>query len=774
MTRRISPTSRNRLIASSPLTGRAFCTALSDATDRWLLKLYESAREQHPKAPKIAVIAVGGYGRGELAPFSDLDVLVIHKSKSERVEPLASAMWYPIWDAGVALGHAVRNVVEQEALAKTDIDTASSLVTGRFLAGDERIAQQVIEQAQSAWRRRRKKWLAEIRDASHHRQTTAGEVAYTLEPDIKSGHGGLRDVQSLWWARAAGLSIPDPDLALLDDCYETLLRARVGLHRSTGRRGEVLRLEDQDAAAVSAGFIDADEMMSEISAAARTIAWISDETWSHHGRVGDGRPVRLAPGIKIVEGDVEVDDDVDLVSDPTLILRVAQASARSGNRIGRRSLQRFAEEMPDWPDRWPAGAVDELVALLLEGHRAIPVLESLDQHSLIERIFPEWAPVRAKPQRNAYHRFTVDRHLWEAAANAAELADRVQRPDLLVLGALLHDIGKGLPGEHTEVGMDLVASSIGPRFGLSEADTDVIVAMVEHHLLIPDVAMRRDLSDPATIASVAGQVGDAQRLELLHALTESDSKATGPSAWGSWKEGLVNDLVSRVSHVLGGGDMTEATWQLFPDAATLERMATGETSIHLSEEQGHDRLTVVTPDVPGAFSKVAGVLSLHGLDVAGARAHSDEPQPGVDAMAASQVLVIRPKSGIEWDPVLVDLQRALKGELAIEARLAERVKSQRRRRATQAKVLSEPTVVFDDEASTSATVIEVHCESSLGVLHRITKALAELDLDIRHATVQTIGMEVVDTFYVRTRQGTPLYDEFHRKEVQRAVLHVVR
>jgi [protein-PII] uridylyltransferase len=322
--------------------------------------------------------------------------------------------------------------------------------------------------------------------------------------------------------------------------------------------------------------------------------------------------------------------------------------------------------------------------------------------------------------------------------------------------------------------MDLVASSIGPRFGLSEADTDVIVAMVEHHLLIPDVAMRRDLSDPATIASVAGQVGDAQRLELLHALTESDSKATGPSAWGSWKEGLVNDLVSRVSHVLGGGDMTEATWQLFPDAATLERMATGETSIHLSEEQGHDRLTVVTPDVPGAFSKVAGVLSLHGLDVAGARAHSDEPQPGVDAMAASQVLVIRPKSGIEWDPVLVDLQRALKGELAIEARLAERVKSQRRRRATQAKVLSEPTVVFDDEASTSATVIEVHCESSLGVLHRITKALAELDLDIRHATVQTIGMEVVDTFYVRTRQGTPLYDEFHRKEVQRAVLHVVR
>ncbi|MEC8017622.1 MAG: nucleotidyltransferase domain-containing protein, partial [Actinomycetota bacterium] len=212
MTRRISPTARNRLISSSPLTGRDFCRALSDATDRWLIKLFDAAREQHPKSPKMALIAVGGYGRGELAPFSDLDVLVIHRSKPERVEALASAMWYPIWDAGIALGHAVRSADEQEALAKSDIDTASSLVTGRFLAGDERMARQVIDQAQVAWRRHRKKWLAEIREASEQRQASAGEVAYTLEPDIKSGHGGLRDVHSLWWAHAAGLAIPPADL----------------------------------------------------------------------------------------------------------------------------------------------------------------------------------------------------------------------------------------------------------------------------------------------------------------------------------------------------------------------------------------------------------------------------------------------------------------------------------------------------------------------------------------------------------------------------------
>ena len=765
--------SRTKVVTTSTRRGVDFCHELAEATDSWIIELYEAARAAHPRAPKVALLAIGGYGRGELAPFSDLDVLLIHRSTAQRVEGIASAMWYPIWDSGAILGHAVRSVDEQVELAKHDLDTASSLVTARFLAGDQRLAAEVIESGLQLWRRRRKRWLSELRDAVAARRAATDDVAYILEPDIKDGHGGLRDVQSLWWGAAGGLSLRDDDVAALTECYETLVRARVGLHRSAGRRGDVLRLEEQDAAAQSAGFVDADDMMSEISAAARSIAWISDDVWARYGRVGDGKPLVIAPGISLVEGDVEIDADVDPATDPVLMLRVAQASARTGHRIGRNTLDRLAREMEPWPDRWPPGAVDELVALLLEGHAAIPVLEALDQRSLIERMLPEWAPVRARPQRNAYHRFTVDRHLWEAAANAAELAHHVQRPDLLVLGALFHDIGKGRPGDHTEVGIALVRDSIGPRLGLGDADVATICSLVEHHLLLPDVAMRRDLSDPSTIESVVAAVGDAFTLELLHALTESDSKATGPAAWGSWKEGLVRDLVDRAAHVLGGGAVSEATWRLFPDAATLERMASGETSILSVEESGYDRVTVVTPDIPGAFSRIAGVLSLHGLDVAGARAHSDEPQPGQAAMAASQFLVIRPKNGIDWKPVRADLERALRGELAIEARLAERARTYRRRRATQAHVLAEPTVVFDDAASSTATVIEVHCVSKIGVLHRITKAFAELDLDIRHATVQTLGMEVVDTFYVRTRSGELLSDRFHRNEVRRAVLHVV-
>ena len=760
---------RRRLIDEGPELGAEFCRRLAAITDDWVRDLHDAARAAHPRVPRVAVLAIGGYGRGELAPFSDLDILLVHASRPERVEALASAIWYPIWDAGCILGHSVRSVDEQIALARSDLDTATALLTARHVAGDARLAAEVVAAGADIWHRRRRRHLDELRGRVRTRQREAGEVAYMLEPDLKDGHGGLRDVQSLWWAERAGLTIRPDDRVALEECYETLLGARVALHRSTGRRGEVLRLEDQDAAAARGGHRDADALMAEISAAARTIAWIADETWGRLGRVGDGRPTRLAPGVDLVEGEVELAEDADPTVDPTLVLRVAQVAARRRARIGRRSLDRLTAEVPQWPDRWPAGAVDDLVALLLEGHAAIPVLESLDQRSLIERILPEWAPVRARPQRNAYHRFTVDRHLWEAAANAADLAVRVSRPDLLVLGALFHDIGKGYPGDHTEVGMRLVAERLAPRMGIGEADTAVLVAMVEHHLLLPDVAMRRDLSDPSTIEQVAAAVGDPLRLELLDALTEADSIATGPSAWGSWKEGLVRDLVAKVGHVLGGGAPAEVTWRLFPDAETLERMATGSTSVTVDG----DRLIVVTPDVPGVFSRVAGVLALNGLDVLGAQAHSDEPQPGRAAMAASQFHVLVPRDGIDWAPVEADLVRALSGGLAIEARLAERARTYRKRRVTQAHPPGPPMVVFHDGASSNATVIEVHCTSKMGVLHRITKALAELDLDIRHATVQTVGMQVIDTFYVRTRSDGLLVDPFHRAEVERAVLHAV-
>lgn len=759
---------RQEALDDTSRRGAAYCRALAAATDAWIRALADAARTQHPKAPGFALVAVGGYGRGELAPYSDIDVLLVHAGKGRSLEPVASAIWYPIWDAGLKLGHAVRTRDEQVEAAKADLDTATALLTARPLAGDPRLAAEVLEAGRANWTKRKKRWLDELQARVRERQATAGEVAYMLEPDVKDGHGGIRDVQSLWWAEAGGLVLPEIDRAALDECYATLLEARVALHLATGRAGDTLRLEDQDAAAVQAGAADADALMADVAAAGRTVAWIADEAW---GRVGRTRPeaaVEVAPGVLLWGSEVALAATADPTVDLTYPLEIATAAARRGARIDRRTLDRLAESVPQWPSRWPVGAIDKLVALLLEGHRAIPVLEALDQRGLITRMLPEWEPNRSRPQRNAYHRFTVDRHLWEAAANAAELAATVARPDLLVLGALLHDIGKGYPGDHTVVGMQLVAD-LGPRLGLNEHDVGVLVKLVEHHLLLPDAAVRRDVSDPRTIESVAEACGTYEIAELLHALTIADSKATGPSAWGRWKEELVADLATRVKHVLAGGDLAEATWTLFPDADTLALMADRADTFRGTG----DRLIATYRDVPGAFARIAGVMALHGLDVVTARAHSDEPQAGRSAMGACEFRIDVPKHGVDWGPVEADLRRAMAGQLAIDSRLAERARTYRRRRPQQAAPPGPCRVAFLDEASSNATVLEVRCPDRVGILYRIARAIASIGLDVRHANAQTVGLDVVDTFYVRDWANALVTDPAHRTEIERSLLHAI-
>jgi [protein-PII] uridylyltransferase len=746
-----------------PLRGGALCEALSDATDDFLRALYAEATKQLKNADDVALIAVGGYGRRELAPFSDLDVLLVHRGV-KNIDEIASLMWYPIWDAGLKLGHAVRTPKETLQICATDLDTATALVTARHLAGSELLAQEVIGSARDAWRQRGRTWLVTLHERMQERYVTSGEVAFLLEPNIKEGLGGLRDIHALWWAVEAGLVLTSQDADALKKCNETLLQVRVALHQHTNRVGDVLHLEEQIPVAAALEYANDDALMSAIAVAGQQVAWIADEAWSQLDPPGSASsvPQGIASGVALVNGEIRLADDIDPADDPTLVLRVATAAARHRARIDRDSLNRLGERTQVWPDPWPAGASDDLVALLLEGDAAIAVFEALDQRNLIVKVLPEWEPNRSRPQRNAYHRYTVDRHLWQTVANAAALADRVSRPDLLVLGALFHDIGKGYPGDHTEVGVKMFAT-IGVRMGLSVQDVEIVTMLIQHHLLLPDIATRRDLSDDTTLTMVAETVKTTLVLELLHALTEADSLATGSSAWGSWKAGLVTMLVDRVSHVLGGGDVQEVMWRLFPDAGVLEMMSAQKIAVRTTPDQ----ITVVSPDRPGTFSRVAGVMALHGLDVLGAEAHSDE-----QGMAASEFRVVPPTYGpIEWQPIIADVTRVLKGELALDARLAERVATYRAPRATTASAPAPLRVRIDNAASSNATVIEIHAPDQLGILHRMTKALADCGLDIRHARVQTLGNEVVDTFYVRTANGTKVTDIQHQSEIERAILH---
>jgi [protein-PII] uridylyltransferase len=706
------------------------------------------------------LVAVGGYGRAELCPYSDLDVVLVHRGNRD-VKDVAERVWYPVWDAGVGLDHSVRTVKEALAVAATDLKAALGLLDGRFVAGDPALAEELVDQAGHQWQRRSAGMLEALRAAVEERHATFGDVAFLLEPELKEGRGGLRDVHAV---RAIAGRELDPEVAA---AAEVLLTVRVELHRRTGRGQDRLALQEQDGVAASLRYDDADALMAAVAAAGRTVAWHADEAWqrvpspvgrARRRRAGADRPV--GPGLFLRAGEIVLTADADTTGDSSLPWRAAAAWAESGAPLSRGALDRLAAESPAAPDPWPRSLRDAVVALLGAGPAAVPVFETLDQKGLVVRALPEWASVRSRPQRNAYHRFTVDRHLVETAAGAAALTREVARPDLLLVGAWLHDIGKGFPGrDHTDVGIELV-DAIGARMGFPPDDVAQLAAMVRHHLLLPDVATRRDLDDPATIDLVAGAVESRDVLDLLAALTVADSEATGPAAWGPWKAGLVAELAARVRLRLEGQHGPEPGPQLVDRYAGL----VAQRALHVVVEE--DEVVVVAPDRPGLFSRVAGTLALHGLDVREAQAASSD-----DGMAV-ECFTVTPAFGREpdWDRVRADIERALTGRLALDSRLAARARDYAPRMRQSAASASEPRVLFDNAASAGATVVEVRAVDGVGVLYRITRALAECDLDVRTAKVSTLGHEVVDAFYVVDSSGAKVDDADYLGEVERAVL----
>jgi len=751
-------------LANDGLRGAAWCRAHSDLVDGWLRAVFDQAVGDGLVAAKgLALVAVGGYGRAELAPQSDIDLLLLHDRRGD-VADVADRIWYPVWDEGVKLGHSVATVAEALDVAANDLDSATALLSARLVAGDAALVARLADDARARWQRAAPRQLAALRARVDERHRGAGEVAFQLEPDVKDGRGGLRDVHSLHWAAATGgapLSAADADA--LARAYDVLLDVRVELQRATGKPSNVLALQGQAAVAAALGEGDRRALMGRLAAAARTVAWISDEAWrqigrdtaSRRARRAAARTERLAPGV-VRRGDEAALADQPL--DALAVLRLAAAAAAHGLAVERASLERLAAEAPALPEPWPAEARALFVDLLAAGRSALPVIEALDQRGPWAGVLPEWAGVSARPQFNAYHRFTVDRHLLEATANAAARRHRVERPDLLVVGALLHDIGKGDPDrDHTEAGMG-IARRAAIRMGFDGADVETLVALVEHHLLLPDVATRRDLDDPATIERVARAAGTVERLRLLAALTEADSLATGPSAWGHWKARMVAQLVERAAAVLDGGGPDHGA--AFPSPSQLARLAVGDQVV-----QAHDEVvTVMTDDRPGVFSRVAGVLALNGLDVLAAAAYSD------DGRALNEFRVVdRLRTETPWAKVQHDIEQALAGRLAVHARVAERARTYQARQAGSGPA----RVRFDNEASADATIIDVHAHDGVGVLYAITRALADLDLDIRSAKVQTLGHEAVDAFYVRDRAGDKVADGAALAEIERAILHAL-
>jgi len=767
---------RQELIDRRDLQGDAFCRAYSDAADEWLTGLFDHATGGDPRG--VALIAVGGYGRGELCPFSDLDVVLIHKGRKD-VSAAADRIWYPVWDEGISLDHSVRRPNDALALAGEDLRVALGLLDARVICGESKVAEPVIDGARERWARQKPPWLGVLADLVAERHASNGDLGFLLEPDLKESHGGLRDVAALTALMLAVPVLADyVDTVAIEDARAVLTATRVELQRRAGRELNKLLLQEQEQVAKSMGLADADELMLAVATAGRTVAWEGDDAWRRRsawsrskGSRGGGRRDRVTgatvtkvsdqPGIGYTEDEVVLTDAADVIGDPSLALRMALVAADRNLPISRDALNLLGRRAPVPPVPWPDSIRQTLVDVLAHGPTAIPALEALDQRQLLERYLPEWAAVRNKPQRNPYHRFTVDRHLLEATANAATMTHRVSRPDLLLIGALLHDIGKGFPGDHTDVGM-VVAADVATRMGLASEDVATIVNMVRLHLLLPDAATRRDLDDPATAQRVADEVADRGTLELLAALVEADSLATGPSAWGGWKAGLVADLVERTSKLLAGepvappAPLIDAELEMVMDTVRTH----GVPALSIEPPQ----VTVVAPDRSGLLAEVTGVLALHGLNVRSAVVTGSH---GV----AVEVFTVEPERD-RWPSAAKlsnDLAAVMAGTLAVDEQLAARAHTYRNAHRVQVAQLVSTQVTVDNNASEAATVVEVRAEDVVGQLHRITRALVECHCDVTSAKVSTFGSAVVDAFYVRGPDGHKLTDAAQIAAVEEAI-----
>ncbi|MFD5881458.1 [protein-PII] uridylyltransferase [Streptomyces yangpuensis] len=769
---------RLRLLQEESRSGPSRRSALAGLTDAWLSALFATAaRETGVRGATL--VAVGGYGRAELSPRSDLDLLLLHDGKAEpaALGALADRLWYPVWDLGVALDHSVRTPAEARRTAAEDLKVQLGLLDARTVAGDAGLLAGLRTAVLADWRNQAPQRLPELHSLCRERAERAGELRFLLEPDLKEARGGLRDVTALRAVAASWLA--DAPREGLAEARRRLLDARDALHLVTGRATDRLSLQEQDQVAAQLGLLDADALLREVYEAARVVAYAGDVTWREVGRVLRARAARprlrgLLGGrgatattrAPLAEGVVESDGEAVLAlaarpdRDAVLALRLAAAAAQAGLPVSPHAVRRLAQQGKALPVPWPAEAREQLLTLLGAGEPTVAVWEAMEAEGLITRLLPDWERVRCRPQRNPVHTWTVDRHLIETAVRAAALTRRVGRPDLLLMAALLHDIGKGWPGDHSVAG-ETIARDVAARVGFDARDAAVLGTLVRHHLLLIDTATRRDLDDPATVRSVAEAVGSVGTLEILHALTEADALATGPAAWSAWRGSLVADLVARVAAVLRGAAPAEREPEI-PGAEqerlAVEALRTGEPVLALHTRQEEDavgvELVLAVPDQPGVLPAAAGVLALHRLTVRAADLRSVELPDRL-----GEVLVLRWRVAAEYGALpeaarlRTDLVRALDGSLDVPAKLADREAAYPRRRGV---VPPPPRVTVVPDVSSLATVLEVRAPDAVGLLHRIGRALETAGVRVRSAHVSTLGANAVDTLYVTTPEDKPL------------------
>jgi len=786
--------------------GRESAARRAGLVDECLLELLEQA-----SAPGgVALVALGGYGRGELLPASDVDLLILHDGSDTRsVAALAERLLYPLWDAGLSVGHGVRTGDESLALAGDRLDATTAMLDGRHLGGD-RADWELLHAAITATVGREPRAFADrLRADVDARRERFGAASSLLEPDLKEGVGALRDVHLLGWLQVAvGRSLEEAalirsaELEAIDAASEFLVRVRSALHLQTGRATERLLLEQQPQVARDMGFVDEPGLIA--------VDGLMRSVFEHTRQVEHVRSAVLDRYLRGASEAVEVDPT------PEGVLRAFAEVARERSVMPAAALDAIDRASIPSPVTWSERVLDAFLELLRTGD--VQAFETLDRLGVLERFLPAWTQVRARPQRDPYHRFPVDGHLLQTVAGVARLledpgddhvaagaAEAVNDTDGVLLGALLHDIGKTGEGDHVPTGARIADETLrgmrpepGPR--------DLAAFLVAEHLLLSDTATRRDLEDDDLIHDVAARVGAPERLAALYLLTVADAEATGPLAWTPWRATLVRELVAKVQRVFERGEVGPGTALRLAEAEQTIRAAlvdedpaevdrfllrvpsgyvssvaparaarefalispelgTNEvrTLSTLGSRPGTYELTVVAADRPGLLSMIAGALTLANLSILTAQVFTTAEGLAVDRFEVEGAFETEVEEE-RWRSFRATIRKVIERRMSLDERVQDKSRHYPVTRSTVPVKVS-----VDNDASDFFTVIEVGAPDRIGLLFDITRTLAELRLDVHLAKVATLGERVVDAFYVRDDLGGRLEEPERVAELERAI-----
>ncbi len=843
--------------------GAGCVVALSDLADRYF---GERLAEYGGRAREgFSLVAVGGYGRRELCPFSDIDVLVVFSGEPpEWAGELARFLFFPLWDLGVELGHGVRGLDVCVELARSDHQVLASFLDARHLVGDARVFGTLCERlAVEVYPERRADFASWLDAANVRRGEVHGDAGALLEPQLKEGLGGLRDAhQIVWLSRLAALAGGGGALGagvgpdLFRDS-EFLLLVRSHLHRLTGRKTDKLPFDIQERIAARLGFADregalgVEVFLAELLRRMSAVKNLRQALWPGLalalGAISDRPPEPVGDGIARGPGGLDFAPGLSDGQAFDRLFPLFGTAVRTESAISFSAIRRIGGLAEAHGKRLQSdgAALSSLVGILAadaSGQTAEAVFES----GVLAAMLPEFGRVAHLVKFDLYHVHPVGRHSLEVVRRLAEagadpenryheLFRSVLHPDRLILGALFHDIGKGLGGGHAEKGAEIARQAL-ERFGVDDATRDEVAFLVREHLSLADTAWRRDLADRDVIASCAARAGALDRLNMLMLLTYADARATGPSAWTDWKEGLVWELFRKAARMLGQGDLfdehdagrmlrardkvragavgimsgaeIEACLDVMPPRYLIvvpvpdilrhlslvvrlrreakERtrrmpharlMCSGGPAVLSARPSpggaGHE-VTVAAGESPGLFAVLAGVLALHDLNILSADVFL-----WADGTSVYVFRVSDPPDALYaeelWTRVGGAVRYALLGKLSLEYRLArkrESILSCRPGRGTRSGGgPGAASVWVENEASALYTLIEVAARDRIGLLYDIAHAMAELRLEVHLAKADTMGDVVRDVFYVRGADGKKIEDPEQVREIRAALLH---